>query len=245
MGQTDELVKHAAANEPTPDVLSYMAMRKTIGIGGIALPWLVVAGARIFAGYAQKDSISAYYYSNTRDVFVGLLCMVGVFLFSYKGFDRLDAVVTNICGLLAIGVAVFPTQRGDQQNVPVGLLNLNDQVSRVVHYVCAVSLLVLLASISGFLFTRTAKGKKPTRQKLARNGVYRACGGIMFAALAIGGLLSLPPLARFAPQHLLFWVESISLSAFGVSWLIKGEALLADVEAPADGPAGAGAAALN
>jgi hypothetical protein len=208
-------------------VISYMTLRKMIGYLGILLPVLVM-----IAGGEIRDSISAYYYSNMRDLFVGLLCIVGVFLYSYKGYDWLDDFLTSLAGLLAVGVALFPTRSDEKVPVAVGIFRLSDFVSSIVHYGCAVLLFVLLASISMFLFTKTADPQTMTKQKKARNQVYRICGGIMFAALIFGGVFSLPALKRAAPSGLILWVETICLWAFGASWLVKGEAILADDKAP-------------
>jgi hypothetical protein len=209
-------------------VISYMTLRKMVGNLGILLPVLVVAGGELMPAREVRDSISAYYYSNMRDLFVGLLCMVGVFLYSYKGYDWIDDLLTSLSGLLALGVALFPTRSGETVTIAVGIFQLNDFVSSFVHYTCATLLFVLLASISTFLFTRTADPRTMTKQKKARNHVYRVCGGIMFAALLLGGVFSLPILERAAPPHLLLVVETICLWAFGISWLVKGEAILSD-----------------
>jgi hypothetical protein len=167
-----------------------------------------------------------------RDLFVGLLCIVGVFLYSYKGYDWLDDFLTSLAGLLAVGVALFPTRSDETIPVAVGIFQLSDFVSSFIHYGCAVLLFLLLASISTLLFTKTADPQAMTKQKRARNQVYRICGGIMFAALFFAGVFSLPGLKRVAPSHLILWVETICLWAFGASWLVKGEAILADDKAP-------------
>ena len=213
-------------------VISYMTLRKIVGYLGILLPVLVVIGGGLAPGHEIRDSISDYYYSNMRDLFVGLLCMVGVFLYSYKGYDRVDDLLTGLSGLLAVGVALFPTRSGEQIPVAVGIFQLSDFVSSFVHYACAVLLFILLASISTFLFTKTADLQTMTKQKKARNHVYRICGAIMFAALLLGGAFSLPLLKDAAPPHVLLWIEAICLWAFGASWLVKGEALLADEQVP-------------
>ena len=36
------------------------------------------------------ESISSYYHSVMRDIFVGSLCAVGTFLISYRGYDKRD-----------------------------------------------------------------------------------------------------------------------------------------------------------
>jgi len=213
-------------------VISYMTLRKMIGYLGILLPVLLVVGGGLVPAREIRDSISAYYYSHMRDLFVGWLCMVGVFLYSYKGYDRVDDFVTSVSGLLALGVGLFPTRSDEEIPVPVGIFRLNDFVSSFVHYTCAVLFFILLAAMSTFLFTKTADPQSMTNEKKARNHVYRICGGIMFAVLLFGGVFSLPILKHAAPSHLLLWVETICLWAFGASWLVKGQALLGDRHAP-------------
>ena len=232
MSQIQEVERLRTVGEVPADVISYLTLRKAVGVLGMLLPWVVVFGAKVFGSYAMKDSISAYYYSNMQDLFVGLLIMVGAFLFAYKGFSRTDDVVANVCGLLAMAVAIFPTRTEDDKRLPVGIFQANDYVSSFVHYTCAVLLFVLLASMSLFLFRKTTEGATPTAQKLKRNKVYFGCGVFMYAAVVVGGLLSLPAFDRLTEHaHVIFWVEALCLSAFGFSWLVKGEALMADEKA--------------
>src|SRR2546422_7126975 len=209
-------------------VISYMTLRKMVGYLGILLPVLVVIGGELIPAGEIRDSVSAYYYSSMRDLFVGSLCMVGVFLYSYRGYDWVDDFLTSLSGLLALGVALFPTRSEEKVPVAVGIFQLNDFVSGFIHYTCAVLLFVLLASISTFLFTKTADPQAMTKQKKARNHFYRICGGIMFAAMLVCGVFCLPVLKNAAPPHLILGVETSCLWAFGISWLIKGEALLGD-----------------
>jgi hypothetical protein len=219
-------------------VISYLTLRKLVGWLGILLPVLVVAGGELMPGAGVRDSISAYYYSNMRDLFVGLLCMVGVFLYSYKGYDWIDDLLTSLSGLLALGVALFPTRSESTVPVVVGIFQLNDFVSSFVHYACAGVLFVLLACMSTFLFTRTADPRTMTRRKKARNHVYKICGGTMSAALLIGAVFSFPGLRNAAPAHLLLGIEAVCLWAFGISWLVKGEAILSDEVEPGLAPGG-------
>jgi heme A synthase len=100
---------------------------------------------------------------------------------------------------------------------------------RVVHFVLAAALFLTLSVFSLFLFTRTAPGGRPTRQKVKRNRVYRVCGIIILACLAgiaiDAALLEDTPLASLKP---ILWLETAALWAFGFSWLTKGQALLQD-----------------
>lgn len=55
-----------------------------------------------------QTSISAYYYTPVRAIFVGAMCSVGVALIVIKG-HRLEDVCLNLAGLLAPVVALAPT----------------------------------------------------------------------------------------------------------------------------------------
>ena len=69
------------------------------------------------------------------------------------------------------------------------------------------------------------------RQKKKRNVIYYICGGIMTASLIliIAYMWFLdhlyPGLERLNP---VFWLESIVLLSFGVSWLTKGQLFFRD-----------------
>ena len=54
-------------------------------------------------------SISAYYYTPARSVFVGSLCALGVSLIAYKGHSPEEDVLLNFSGLMAFVVAMVPT----------------------------------------------------------------------------------------------------------------------------------------
>lgn len=83
--------------------------------------------------------------------------------------------------------------------------------------------LLTLAYFSLFLFTMTDSRKgPPTAQKLKRNVVYRVCG---YTILSV----SYKPIAEKIPSlHPVFWLDSLAVEAFGVSWLVKGETILKD-----------------
>ena len=69
-----------------------------------------------------------------------------------------------------------------------------------------------------------------TRRKLQRNIVYRVCGYTMLACIVlIIPLKVIPSLVMIAKEYdLVFWLEGITIVAFGFSWLTKGEAILKD-----------------
>lgn len=91
-------------------IVSYLTMRRTIGVLGISLPLIVVLGGLVENSSALQGSISGYYYTNMRDFFVGILCVVALFLISYQGYERIDNIVANLAGFSALGMIIFPTK---------------------------------------------------------------------------------------------------------------------------------------
>ncbi|WP_304224611.1 hypothetical protein [Gracilinema caldarium] len=210
----------------------------------MALPLALITGGFLQPGGGIQGSISAYYHTNMRDLFVGILFMVGLFLISYHGYDKEDNLVTNFSGLFAIGVALFPTivpkttsaaishAGGSPADVSesalLGVFQLEPELSGTLHLLWALLFFILLAYNAYFLFTKTGD-KKPGPQKLKRNIMYRICGILIVASL-LGIVFYLTFLQKtvlrlYAPVLIL---ETIALWAFGFSWLVKGETIFRD-----------------
>ncbi len=206
-------------------VIDYLTLRKAIGILGLALPFLLSIGALIIFDSGIQSSISSYYYTGMRDVLVGTLCAIGVFLLSYKGYERKDAIAGDLACVFAVGIALFPTT--PDVNPTSEAQTIGD-----VHLVFASLFFATVTYFSLFLFTKTDPTKTPTRRKLQRNMVYRTCGYTMAASLIlifVEALLPQETRDSLSPYHPRFWLESIAIIAFGISWLTKGEAILKDV----------------
>ncbi|GAB6985001.1 hypothetical protein [Nocardioides pyridinolyticus] len=96
---------------------SYLGIRFLIGFLGLALPLtLVVVDAAFLDGKAEvRGSMSAYYHSPARDLFVGGLWATGVVLVSYLWwkFKTWDFSLSLVAGIAVLSVATFPTGRPD------------------------------------------------------------------------------------------------------------------------------------
>lgn len=235
------------AQQSSPDnsilVISYLGLRKAIGILGVALPFVLPFGQILLHALGIQsslhspvieNSVSYYYHTDMRNIFVGSMCAIGVFLMSYRGYDWRDAIAGRFAFVCAIGVALFPTT---PLPPALPLATPDQKLIGGIHLTFAALLFLTLAYISRCLFTETDPKKPPTRQKLQRNVVYRVSGYIMLACIALIAVAALPPIKamveQFAPR---FWLEAIAIVAFGVSWLTKGEAILKDQETPSVAP---------
>jgi hypothetical protein len=205
-------------------VFSYLTLRKAIGWLGISLPFTVSLGAFLFFQTKLQGSISGYYHTGTRDVFVGTLWAIGFFLLSYKGYEPIDNLVGNLACIFAVGITLFPTR--PEINPAAGSKWISG-----LHFTFAALFFLTLIYFSLFLFTKTDPTKPPTERKLQRNKVYKTCGYVMAGCIALIAIYSFLPESITAPLksvNLIFWLETIAVLAFGVSWLTKGEAILKD-----------------
>ena len=210
-----------AAGE-SPLLRSYLSLRKSIGLIGTALPFVLGLGGLLFASLSLQSSVSSYYHTALRDVLVGSLCAIAVFLWSYCGYDRRDRIAGNLACICALGVALFPT-------APENPTALQSALSRV-HLISAAGFFLTLAYFSIVLF-RLSDDPTPTSRKLQRNLVYEACGYTILACIVGIGALSLTPAGeRLKQLRPVFWLEAAAIVAFGISWAVKGETILKDRE---------------
>jgi hypothetical protein len=205
-------------------VRSYLLMRAAVGALGIALPvvLMLVDGLWFDGSPFPRSSLSAYYHSGVRDLMVGTICAIGTFLLAYKVAERnLDNSLSVVAGLTVILVALFPPRlpRG-------GMLSpLQERLGEVVcaqlHFAAAAVFLVSLAVLSVTFGVR--EGNRPHRAQKLPPAFWRvyhfACAGVIAAALIFMGITEI---TDWGPRTSLLIGETVSLMAFGASWLAKG-----------------------
>lgn len=162
-----------------------------------------------------------------RDVFIGLLCSIAFFLIAYKGYDDKDNILTNIAGIMALGVALFPTISKNIANQPTGVFQLSFEQSHIVHLLMTISFFATFAYITLALFTIIGPGSL-TKQKKLRNRIYKINGVIVLVSLILITMIPFALNTSIEKLPIILIFESVCLIAFGVSWLIKGEALFKD-----------------
>ncbi|HEY6748920.1 MAG TPA: hypothetical protein VI357_24785 [Mycobacteriales bacterium] len=216
---------------------SYLIIRAVVGVIGILLPIVFILGETFFlrAGVRVRGSISAYYHTSMRDLFVGGLTVIGFMLLTYMAGRkrRPDWWLSSVAGVAVLGVAYFPTNRPQLTDgaarcgvtpEPAGCSPiqqaLGETLVATIHFVCAAIFISCLAGIS-FYFACRAGGKGSAR--VAQ--IHRTCGYAILAALAwiaLGGVLKV----YIGPLTPLYVGEIVSVWAFSVSWLIAARDLL-------------------
>ena len=250
-------------SKPTDsDVVHLRTLRAAIGFLGLGLPLTLALGENIRDRYLSagaeagrwyiEGSISAYYHTGMREVFVAILAALGIFLLCYKGPERWDVIASKLAGLAAILVAVLPTHEPSREATDTGE-RLPDSVTLfsgpdaadpeiigTLHYASAAVFFVTVALMALFLFTKT-RSAAPTGRKRLRNLVYRVSGVTILAAIATIAVDKLMLGSRWSNgTSFVFWMETVAVTAFGVAWLTKAEVILKD--RPNEVPAAVGVA---
>ncbi len=211
---------------------SPLTLRWLLGLLGVTLPPILYLGnAYIYDVLKLRGSLSKYYYTGMRDVFVGYLVAMGLFLIAYQGYERKksgkpwwkdpaqyigDRRAGLIAGICAISVALFPT-------VADGI-DETDWVNEV-HYVATLILYLTLSYFCLFLFPIYKGELTKGTPKYKRNQIYRWSGILMLVSIVASGVISRldPDLGSF--ENPTFWFESLTNTIFGIAWVIKGGGL--------------------
>ena len=201
----------------TTEIKSFSGRKNLIYMGllGIFLPFILYVGNYVLTGcYIPLNAISSYYYSGMKDVFIVVLGAFGMFMFIYKGYDKWDYYYTFISGVCAICVAILPTSIESGMHECINETNLNGLVG-IFHFIFAAGFFIALTILAFFQFTKT-------NNQLKRR-IYRTCAVTMLAAIILIAVVLLWDLEQHPKMqwYPVFWLESIAVIAFGISWVVK------------------------
>ena len=204
--------------KPDTLVISYLTLRKIVGLLAISLVPVMVLGSFIFdhTHYIQI-SVSAYYHTSMRDALIGIVCGISLFLLSYNGYTKQDAVFSKLAGIFALGIAFFPTSETSDKG----------DITSTLHYLTSGVFFTILAYMSVFLFTKSSGIMTP--EKKMRNRIYRIFGitmAVSVIGIPIDSIPAVHNLIGFIKPTII--LETIALVSFGISWLTKGEFILKD-----------------
>lgn len=189
---------------------TYRQLRIGLAVVAIALPILLWIGTG-----QPRPSLSDYYHAGgwMRDLFVGSLSVVGVFLVLYKGYSTAEDVALDLAGVAAVAVALVPT---DRREVPG--IRVEPELSGLVHLIAAVSFFLLIAYVCVFRSGDTLALMDEERRRGFRRG-YRLLGAAMLAAPAAAWGVRYLPGATAYPY--VFFAEFAGVLVFAAFWMVK------------------------
>ncbi len=193
----------------TPPTFDYKAQRLMLGIIALILPFLVTA----IAGRALP-SISASYFTDARNWFVGLLFIVGGLMFTYNGHTNTESIASKTAALASVAVALFPTSEATCSSSPTS----------AIHTTAAVIMFLILAYFCFGPFRERTKGQSGKKGRRAK--LYFVCGSIIGLSMLVGLIGAVFFDCETTTKiELTYWVETFALIAFGVAWIVSGKVI--------------------
>jgi hypothetical protein len=181
-------------------VRSYLYLSLGIGLIAIALPVLLM----IAGGDRPHDSISSFYHDTTgsaRDILVGSLCAVGVFLFLFHGLSKLENWLLNVAGVAIIAVALIPSPGSTGSGSPWP------------HRGAAIVFFVLIGIVAIFLSKGRIKNIRSERKKRWFTAAYNSAGAAMVVLPVF--------VAALQGTNWVFLTEWAGIWAFSAYWILK------------------------
>lgn len=202
-------------NKDSDKVFDYRALRLLIGLIAFTLPFVVSLVSSV-----KLTSISASYYTDARNIFVGLLFVVSAFFWAYNGHSLKEKWASKGASLSTILVAMFPTSCNECET----------DFRSMIHYSAAAILFIILAYFCFWPFRKNTKGQKGKKGR--RSKIYFICGCIIAGCIVSAAVLPFISNDIKKALSVTYWAEAIGLWAFGFAWIVAGKSssLLADLE---------------
>ena len=189
-------------------VETYFVLRIVIAGGALLLPAALLLWTAVDPAVSMQPSISAFYYTRARGIFVGAVVAIGVALMAYRGYTRGSNLLLNTAGVLAIVVALVPTTDPATNVADPG---------NVLHAVAALAFFIL-AALSIVFYGQATVSDIPDPHLQQR---YRATYRVITAIVVVLPVIAFVLAWTVEPGVRLFIVETASLYAFATFWLIK------------------------
>lgn len=189
---------------------TYFTIRVGMALVGILFPLVLWFGG-LLIGVKLQGSISAYYHTPMRNVFVGSLFAIGTFLYSYRGFSNKENIALNFAGILALCVALLPTSA-------IVDLKCDTFTAPYLHGISATLFFFFIA----YVCIRRSSDTLDTITPKSRQNFYKLLYKIIGSSMIVLPLLSALLLHLWGEtQSIIFFVEFACVWAFGIYWIAK------------------------
>jgi hypothetical protein len=147
------------------------------------------------------------YATPMRTPFVGVIFMIGSFLYLYKGYGDGENYLLNLAAISAVLVALFPNDHNCGSSCPT--FNAHGTFA-VIFFVC-----IALVAI---LYSRETLGlvKDENRKRLYR-AAYLLLGFLMPASAVLAFIVNV----SLDVEWFVFFIEGVAIELFAAYWLVK------------------------
>jgi len=202
------------------DVQTVKDLRFGVGVIGTLLPIALIVGNRALGSTVIiPASMSGSYYTGTRNLFVGSLCALGVFLIFYR-HTVLQDLCTSFAGVCAVIVAFAPTAPAPPKTEPAWI--------NYLHLSAAGALLFTLGVFCLVVFRQSEHGS-----------LYLICGVLVLVSVGVGAYTAIRPTSWSTGWPSLYMFEAIAVFSFGIAWIAAALEDNATVDQQGRGPASA------
>lgn len=221
---------------------TYMSLRAGLFVLAFTMPLVLYLYGKFRYGLVLQPSMSAYFWAADqsqcatfpmRTFFVGFLCAIGVGLFMYKGLTNLENALLNAAAICAFIVAVFPERLSlDEAASTPQVAQLFASCPAVkawasvpslpIHYIAAIILFVLLASVAWFCANKSLDYLPVEHDPAKFRRAYRMIAVAMFLFPAAGYAVAF--LFGLLPDKV-FFIEAAGVITFGIYWFVKTQEL--------------------
>lgn len=203
---TEELRDHVTA--------TYFTLRTGIAIIAAFLPLVLWLGGLVRFRLGLQTSMSAYYNTGMRDVFVGVLCATGAFLYLYKGFGDRENFALNAGGVFAVLTALIPPG-----GTKLGALGLTP------HGLAGVLFFVAIAYVCIFRASDTLTLMKDRKAADMYSRAYKIFGWAMIASPVGAWVLNMVLRGGGQTGAYIFYIEVLGVWTFAAYWILKSREL--------------------
>ena len=190
---------------------TYLSLR--VAMISLLVMLLFSVGYQLFFetnGTCLLGSISAYYYTPARPIFVGALCALCVCLVTYRGHSKEEDLLLNFSGIMAAVVAVVPTVPNNICGPNAYSQTLPEIAAAVRNNIWSLVILTFLGAMFGrYLRQRIRRQQNVSPQEKSRTTtvITVVCAGV----IGVEGFLFLISRARFIEVS--HYVAAINLVA--------------------------------
>ena len=194
----------------------YVKLRTGMATLAGSFPVIFLASSWVLRRTEMQPTLSNYYFTRAteRNLFVGILITVAVFLVLYEGYSTLEDRVSTLAGVLAAGVALVPM--GTITWTFAGkVLSLHGTFA--VLFFCCIDFICIVLS-------KTTLADLPTDQQTFYRKRYALFSSFMIGSVLVAFLADILPkpwLFDLFDGTLVFWVEAVGVWSFGLFWYYK------------------------